>query len=225
MSFITSNLPEQYKNHLLQSGGWNENCPIKLDRLSLVQVFFQDFTGQIQEGELICFDVAAQNILNIFKSLFESGFPINSIIPLSKFDYNDEKSMNANNSSCFNNRLISSGNKLSIHSYGLALDINPEQNPMISINEEENDFTNSKIYPALGKNYVNRLLLKQGMIEPVVEIFLKNGFDIWGGLWQSLIDYHHFEVNRTLAEKLAKSSKEESHNLWHNHLQNCNRRL
>jgi len=37
-------------------------------------------------------------------------------------------------------------------------------------------------------------------------IFIDQGFSIWGGRWHEPIDYQHFQVSRTLAERLARSS-------------------
>lgn len=221
MNFISSNLSDEYKNHLKSSGGWNDNCPVAIDRLMLVEFPFQDFAGALKMGELICLDVVSQSVANIFKQLFEANFPIHQATLLDKLNYDDEESMKSNNTSCLNNRLIASTNKLSIHSYGLAIDINPEQNPMISFGNRSNFYTECKIFPSNGKGFLNRMLLKPGMVEPIVEIFFKNGFDIWGGLWQSPIDYHHFEVNRDLAAKLSSCTKDQASALWVNHLQSC----
>jgi hypothetical protein len=221
MSFISKSLSAELKDELINTGGWNEYCPVSLDRLKLVEVIFSDFAGSIREGKLICLDVVSSNVINIFKNLLEAGFAINSVKLLSEFGYDDDKSMNANNSSCFNNRFISGTNRLSLHAYGLALDINPEQNPMLCLASAEENYINAKIYPSSGKDFMNRMLLKQGMVESFVENFFNNGFDVWGGLWQSPIDYHHFEVNRELAQKLVTSPQEQSEQLWLNHLQNC----
>ena len=60
---------------------------------------------------------------------------------------NDEKSMAANNTSAFNYRVISGTTKLSNHSYGMAIDINPRINPYI---------TKYGIAPANSKVYRNR---------------------------------------------------------------------
>lgn len=101
--------------------------------------------------------------------------------------------MSANNSSCFNFRKIAGTDKLSLHAYGLAIDINPMQNPFIQ---------NSKISPANGKDFIDRSKIKAGMVEPVVEVFYKYGFTEWGGNWQEPIDYHHFQVPRQQIEAL-----------------------
>jgi hypothetical protein len=44
------------------------------------------------------------------------------------------------------------------------------------------------------------------MAEPVIDVFADNGFLIWGGDWHNPVDYQHFQVDRDLAEQMARSS-------------------
>ncbi len=109
-----------------------------------------------------------------------------------------------NNSSCYNCREVTGGGLPSIHSYGLAIDINPIQNPYIFF--EEKDQCSTKILPSNGKNYINRTNTRAGMVESIVEIFKKNGFTVWGGKWNTPIDWQHFQPPRPLAQLLAVMS-------------------
>ena len=131
--------------------------------------------------------------LSIFGELYQIRFPIHQMETIENFQGDDEKSMKANNSSCFNFRKIAGTDKLSIHSYGLAIDINPKQNPYV---------TNGIIYPEDGASYLNRETQRPGMVEPIVDIFKRNGFEIWGGEWKDPIDYHHFQVSKEFLSKL-----------------------
>jgi hypothetical protein len=140
----------------------------------------------------------AHNIMKIFQELFHYHFPINSIKPMEEFNGNDELSMEHNNSSCFNFRPILGTNKLSTHSYGLAIDINPLQNPYIVTNNQGAE----AIYPANGTNYLDRSIIIPGMVEPVIEIFAKYGFNIWGGNWHTPKDYQHFQATPNVIENI-----------------------
>ena len=109
-----------------------------------------------------------------------------------EYDADDEASMAANNTSAFNYRKIANSNKMSKHSQGLAIDINPQINPYI---------TSYGIAPKNGKIYKNREVKScQGkyrnyMIhhgDKVYRIFKKYGFR-WGGDWKHSKDYQHFE--------------------------------
>ena len=79
-------------------------------------------------------------------------YPIQRMSLVDDYDGDDETSMSANNTSAFNYRRITGSSRLSKHSQGLALDINPKINPCIS-------YRNGKITlvePANGKAYTQR---------------------------------------------------------------------
>ena len=114
-------------------------------------------------------------------------------------------SISSNNTSSFNSRLISGSDLLSIHSYGLAIDINPKQNPYLTSCSE------LKIFPKCGQKFTNRSNIRPGMVESfldnesktVIDVFKENGFTIWGGDWNSPIDWHHFQLPRKECEEIA----------------------
>ena len=70
------------------------------------------------------------------------------------------------------------------HASGLAVDINPLQNPMIR---------GRLIDPAAGSLWLDRSRYRIGMIhaEGAAQALTANGF-AWGGRWRSLKDYIHF---------------------------------
>ena len=104
---------------------------------------------------------------------------------------------------CFGRFITGNNNIPSIHSYGLAIDINPIQNPYITSKEQEENHI--KILPNSGKEYINRNNILPGMVESVVEILKKNGFKDWGGMWiyPRPIDWQHFQLPRPLAQLLS----------------------
>lgn len=222
MNFNITSLNDKTKSSLIDLGIWSESCPVPLDRLCLANISHLDFAGNIKDGNIICLDIVAENVMSIFKELLEAKFPIEKA---DCFLGKGEPTSNINITSCFYNRLIAGTTKISIHSYGLAIDINPNQNPVIYFEESEAEYAHARIYPKEGKSYINRMLLKPGMVEPITNIFFKNGLDIWGGLWHEPIDYHHFEVNRSLSEKLTSLPKEDAAKEWYFHLQNCKKKL
>ena len=94
--------------------------------------------------------------------------------------------MAANNSHAFNFRYIAGTNRISRHGFGMAIDINPIQNPYIR---------GSTIWPASGAEYLDRSYVRPGMIiqgDVVYTTFTSRGW-IWGGHWTVPRDYHHFE--------------------------------
>ena len=205
-------------NKMIDTNVYSDDCPVDADRLRLLNVSYYDFKGADKhDGEIIVLDVVADRVLEIFEKLYKNKFPIASIKLPNHFDNDDKKSMEANNSYGFSCRKITSRDKLSLHSYGLAIDLNPLQNPYID-SEYEIGKTSVKVMPAAGMEYLNRLNIRPGMVEnsieedgrkTLIELFDENGFDVWGGSWNYPIDYHHFQMDREHAEKLISLSPEE----------------
>ena len=175
------------------------------DRLRLVKFSYFGFDDRVHDdGEVVVMDAAATHVLRIFDNLRKMRFPIFKARPINQFDGDDNASMRANNSSAFNDRNLTGGATPSLHAYGLAIDVNPVQNPYLVISD-----TSVKIEPPAGTDYLNRMSERpgkpprRGMAEAVVRIFAEDGFLIWGGYWDNPIDYQHFQVSRKLAERLA----------------------
>jgi hypothetical protein len=99
--------------------------------------------------------------------------------------------MTANNTSCFCYRKIAGSPRLSKHSLGLAIDINPLQNPCVKRRKDGTLF----IQPQAGRQYANRQKNHPYKItkgDLCYRLFLAHGFS-WGGNWRSSKDYQHFE--------------------------------
>lgn len=159
---------------------------ISYSDLRYLQVLHVGFDGLVHTGELIVHKSVADEVLQIFREIYDVGFPIEKMKVISHYNYSDEESMNDNNTSAFNFRTIANGTKLSQHAYGLAIDINPKLNPYILGNQ---------ILPASGSEFVDRNQYTLGMIrkdEAVYKIFQRYGWS-WGGDWNQPKDYQHFE--------------------------------
>jgi len=157
------------------------------EALRWVAVPYVDFEGQEQMGELIVHQDVAAEVVEIFQSLFEIRFPIAKMNLVSDYGYSDDLSMMDNNSSGFNFRKVAQTDHLSLHAYGLAIDINPLVNPYI--------LASGEVLPVGATAYLDRSQPVRGLIQadsPVVEIFKSHGW-FWGGEWEHIKDYHHFE--------------------------------
>ncbi|MDG1436578.1 MAG: M15 family metallopeptidase [Rickettsiaceae bacterium] len=198
MQFLIKEVPSVIVTRMIEQNVWQESCPVPIYRLKLLDVSHYNFENQISRGQLVVLDRLAQNVLDIFKELFALKFPVHSIKLIDEFGGSDDLSMAANNSSCFNFRYVANSSSFSMHSYGLAIDINPLQNPCLVKNNQSSDIN---IAPEAGKEFLDRSNQRKGMVEPIVKIFEKYGFD-WGGNWSDPIDYHHFQVPRVMVDKL-----------------------
>lgn len=152
------------------------------NNLDLVSVKYYGFDGKLHQGQIIVNKEIAKDIVDIFKVIEKIKFPVEKVVPIVEYNWSDEKSMNDNNTSSFNYRFISGSRILSMHANGLAIDINPKQNPYVK---------NGTSIPA-GSEYK---LKNMGTIEPdskIVKVFKEKGWT-WGGDWKSLKDYQHFQ--------------------------------
>jgi hypothetical protein len=211
MNFSINEIPEARIKSMLKTKVWTPECLISLERLKLLTVTYNDFDNKPQQGEIIVLDVIAEETIMIFKKLLDIKFPIYKMRLIDEYSGDDEASMEDNNSSCFNYRKIAGSTLLSLHGLGMAIDINPLQNPYLVL-DKENAIV--KVYPREGMNYINRNKDYIGKVEPIVDIFKQYGFQAWGGNWGEPIDYHHFQVNRDIAEQIAKLNFAEGRKLF-----------
>lgn len=215
--FKIDELIESEISSLKQSGVWESECPVSINRLRIVRLSYWDFEGQHHtDGEVMVLDAVAESVQQIFTTLYTQKFPLAKVHLMNKYHGDDAKSMEDNNTSGFNYRLIIGGSRISLHGYGLAIDINPIQNPFIQFPEDEGQKAIAIYSPIRGREYANRLQhrsgksFRPGMAEQVVTVFKENGFTVWGGEWDTPIDYQHFQVPRDVAEHLASTSPEEA---------------
>ncbi len=185
----------QYKIHddlpkniieIINGVSYKENSPVSLEDLAYIQLMYWGFDNVPHWGELIVNKKVAGEVAAIFKDIYEAKFPIEKMRLIDYYQADDYLSMADNNSSAFCVRKSWGSDLLSIHSYGLAIDINPVQNPYIK---------GDIVLPAGGGNHRNRSKVSKGMIVPgnaVYDAFKKRGWS-WGGQWKNLKDYQHFE--------------------------------
>lgn len=180
--------------HVLHPG-----APVGCDRLKLAKFGYVGFDGQIHsEGHLVVMDAVADHVLQIFVTLRKRRFPLASAKLMNEFDGNDDASMDQNNTSAFNHRKVAGSGAISLHAYGVAIDLNPIQNPYVERSGGKLLFS-----PRAGAAYQNRKNLRPGMAETIVEVFADQGLSTWGADWNNP-DYQHFQVSRKLAAQLAR---------------------
>lgn len=167
------------------------NATIPKEDLRYVRVSHYGFDSQVHYGELIVHRLIAEKIVCIFQELFDVKYPIEKLRLVDDYDADDIRSMSDNNSSAFNFRTIEGTDKLSNHSKGLAIDINPLYNPYVRYFDDC-----TSVLPDNGTCYADRTLDCPYYIykdDICYRIFCKYGFT-WGGDWVHSKDYQHFEI-------------------------------
>lgn len=208
-----SNLTAAQCQAMIGKGVMSTKAPVQCDRLRNVTFKHYTFNGKTATGKLVVLDAVAPHVERIFDELYQQGFPIAQARPIEYYAGNDVKSMDANNTSAFNYRPIAGKPSLSLHAYGVAIDINPLQNPFV----EFTSWGTATFKPLKGHEYSNRMLQRlgkedrKGFAEEVINIFAQNGFIYWGGYWDTPIDFQHFQTSRDIAYLMtAMPTKEAS---------------
>lgn len=157
-------------------------CPPEIfDRLVSVEVRFYTFEKGESGGFIVVDRELEEDVSKLFEIMHFVQFPITSVIPISQFGWDDERSMLANNTSGFNYRTIAGMDRLSLHAYGRAIDINPRINPC----------KKGDVVSPPGGEYIRT---RRGTFTPdsfVVRFLKRRGF-IWGGDWKDPFDPQHF---------------------------------
>lgn len=174
---------------------------VKLSDLRYLRTLYYDFDGKVRAGELIVNHSIAKDTLAVFRELFEMKYHIRKMRLVDNYFSKSKKptwsaaaataadtaSMNDDNTSCFNYRMVAGTSSISRHGYGRAIDVNPFENPWCP---------GGKVYSNQIKSaaYSNRANRRDHMIysdSKITQIFRKHGFRWLGAAWTR--DYQHFE--------------------------------
>ena len=188
-SFYYTEITDEIKERIVGKSYPSDvkNAKIGFEELNYLHILYYDFENEVQEGEIICNKAIRDDLLEVFQELYEAKYQLCSVRLVDDFDANDEMSMEANNTSCFNYREIRDTGVLSRHGLGLAIDINPLNNPCVIGDSYE---------PLTAGEFVDRSKDFDHKIDEddlAYKLLTEHGF-FWGGSWKSVKDYQHFEI-------------------------------
>jgi hypothetical protein len=166
---------------------WSPSCPVSLARLRYLTVSFRGFDGKAHTGELVVAARVADDVLGVFRSLFRAGFPIEEMRLPTTADLRAAPTGDGNNTAAYVCRAARGQRRFSAHAYGLAIDVNPFQNPQLK---------RDLVVPELASAYRDRTWKRPGMHlsgGPAVRAFGAIGWT-WGGTWRSQKDAMHFSL-------------------------------
>jgi hypothetical protein len=166
---------------------WARGCPVGLRQLRYVRVTFVGFDGRPHTGELIVRAGRARGIVQVFRTLYRARFPIEQMTLPTSAKRDRTPSGDGNGTGAMVCRPTTGQTFWSAHALGLAIDVNPFQNPY-----KDGDL----VLPELAGSYLDRSWHRPGMIRPhgvVVRAFKRIGWE-WGGAWHTLKDYQHFSA-------------------------------
>ena len=186
--FVISNLPDTIFQ-FMQGRSYPEGCPVPRSELRYLRLSYRDAHGVTRQGEVVCNKLIADDLVDIFRELWKNGYRIERMKLVDNYDADDQRSMEANNTSCFCYRTISGSKVISKHGQGMAIDINPLYNPYVK---------NNAVEPRSGRQWAFRRAQRKDIPYKIdrndlcYKLFIKHGFK-WGGNWKSCKDYQHFE--------------------------------
>ena len=174
---------------------YRKNNDIALSDLRYLQMPHYNFNGDIQLGEMIVNKAIAGDVVMIFEELFQCGYQIEKMYLIDNYwtgdgDSSDTNSVEHNNTSSFCYRESTGGGSLSRHALGMAIDINPQQNPYVSYSSGQPEW-----FHANANDYIARDTGLPHVItreDPACRLFKAYGFN-WGGDWENPKDYQHFD--------------------------------
>jgi hypothetical protein len=185
-------LPDPVKAQLEAGGFWHQGCPVALSGLRLLTVSYRGFDGQAHTGQLIVNERAAGPLARVFGQLYRLHFPIRHLSVADVYGPIRGRPRDGDVSGSFECRQAvpspcvggTGTGSWSMHAYGLAVDLNPVENPYVGCGQSRD--------PA-AKRYRDRSRHRPGMVTPrVIQAFRSIAWG-WGGSWAGdTKDYMHF---------------------------------
>jgi hypothetical protein len=168
---------------------WHRGCPVAPPGLRLITMTYRGFDHRVHTGRLVVNAADTGKLIRVFRKLFAMRYPIRRMVPVDAYHGSDFASIQADNTSAFNCRDATGSSSWSEHAYGLAVDLDPCENPYVDADGYEAHKHCRK--------YVDRSLHDPGVVhagDKVVRAFASVGWG-WGGTWQGARDYQHFSAN------------------------------
>lgn len=187
-------LSASVKTTLKKNHYWHAGCPTSLSDLRVLTVTHRGFDKHNHSGQIIVNKSAAGPLAQVFHRLYLLHFPIRHMSIATMYERGQVPKdgdvtgsfscRDAVPSPCSGGR--STGN-WSNHAYGLAVDLDPVENPYVGCGMSRDP---------LAQSYRDRSRHRPGMVTGQVrKAFASIGWG-WGGAWAgSTKDYMHFSYN------------------------------
>ncbi len=192
--FSVSLVDDETFARMRRGGSFPEGCTVSRESLRYVRVLHYGYDGQTHRGELVCNKAIAADLLEVFRGLYAQKYEIYKMVLIDEYGADDEASMADNNTSCFCFRRVKGSASLSKHSLGLAVDINPRDNPCVKYNADGTIRSIEPDTPDARKNALRRPENRHAITrnDLCCRLFRQYGF-AWGGDWRSKKDFQHFQ--------------------------------
>jgi hypothetical protein len=166
---------------------YRSGCPVALADLRYLTLSFRGFDGKAHTGELVVRGYAVPKYVAAFRRLFQLRFPIEQMRLPGTADVKARPTGDGNDTAAFVCRAARGQTRFSAHAYGLAVDVDPFQNPFVR---------GDLVLPELASAYRDRSWVRDGMFlagSAAVHAFTDQGFT-WGGSFHRPKDYQHMSL-------------------------------
>jgi hypothetical protein len=190
--FASRPLPASVRTELKTQGFWHSGCPVALSDLRLLSVSYRGFDGRTHDGQMVVNERAAAPLKTVFRTLYALHFPIRHMKLSDMYGPARDRPRDDDVTGSFSCRQAvpspcSGGTGTgtwSMHAYGLAVDVNPTENPYVGCGQSRDPAT---------KPYFDRSHHRPGMVtRRMIATFASIGWG-WGGSWTGdTQDYMHF---------------------------------
>ncbi|MCR4958315.1 MAG: M15 family metallopeptidase [Prevotella sp.] len=175
----------------MQGRSFPANCSTPRSDLRHLRVLHRNAEDSVLHGEMVCNKAIAEDLLDIFRRLYDAHYPIEHIRLIDDYEADDELSMRDNNSSSFCFRVVPGTTKLSKHARGMAVDINTRYNPYVRRSRDGRQLVSpDNSHPYVDRSKTFPYKIEEGDL--CYRLFIEHGFT-WGGHWRTMKDYQHFE--------------------------------
>jgi hypothetical protein len=185
-------VPASVRSEMRAHGFFHSNCPVGMSQLRVLTVTTRGFDGHTHTGQLVVNASAASGLAKVFHQLYRLHFPIRHMQLIQMYGPSSAIPKDNDVTGAFDCRQAVpspcvGGNgtgSWSMHAFGLAVDINPQENPYVGCGQSRDPAT---------KPFFNRSRHRPGMVTGrVIAAFRSIGWG-WGGAWAgNTKDYMHF---------------------------------
>jgi hypothetical protein len=187
-------LPRPVQAQLKAGGFWHHGCPVSRSDLRLLTLPYRGFDGRVHTGQLVVNRRAARPLAHVFGQVYRVGFPVRHMALADFYGPRSGRPRDGDVTASFECRQAvpspCTGGRgtgsWSMHAYGLAVDVNPLENPYVGCGQSRDPAT---------RPYRDRSRHRRGMVgRRVVAAFRSIGWG-WGGSWTgNTKDYMHFSA-------------------------------
>ena len=188
----TKPLSPTVRTELKQRGFWHKGCPVSLSDLRMLTVSYRSINGRARVGQLVVNRSATAPLTQVFRRLWGMHFELRHMRfsdfygPVSRRPTDGDVTASfecrqAVPSPCTGGKGTGSW---SMHAYGLAVDVNPLENPYVGCGQSRDPNTR----PFFDRSHHRPLMVTSR----TVGVFASVGWG-WGGSWSgNTKDYMHF---------------------------------